>query len=106
MSDRRNFGNLRDVLEIPDLIGLQVDSYENFLQRDVPPEQRKKQGLQEVFEEIFPIESFDKKMKLEFVSYRIGDCPEGKLDVIDCIKDGKIYDAPLYVKFLMRLPDR
>ena len=106
MSDRRNFGKLRDVLEIPDLIGLQVDSYENFLQRDVPPEQRKKQGLQEVFEEIFPIESFDKKMKLEFVSYRIGDCPEGKLDVIDCIKDGKIYDAPLYVKFLLRLPDR
>ena len=66
MSDRRNFGKLRDVLEIPDLIGLQVDSYENFLQRDVPPEQRKKQGLQEVFEEIFPIQSFDQKMKLKF----------------------------------------
>ncbi|MBR2872880.1 MAG: DNA-directed RNA polymerase subunit beta [Lentisphaeria bacterium] len=106
MSDRRNFGKLRDVLDIPDLIGLQVDSYENFLQRDVPPEQRKKQGLQEVFEEIFPIESFDKKMRLEFVSYEIGECPAHKSDVIDCIKDGKIYDAPLYVNFLLKLPDR
>ena len=55
MSDRRNFVKLRDVLEIPDLIGLQVDSYENFLQRDVPPNERKKQGLKEVFEETFPI---------------------------------------------------
>ena len=105
MSDRRNFGKLRDVLEIPDLIGLQVDSYENFLQRDVPPEQRKKQGLQEVFEEIFPIQSFDQKMKLEFVSYEIGDCPAGKTDVIDCIKDGKVYDAPLFVNLLLKLPN-
>ena len=105
MSDRRNFGKLRDVLEIPDLIGLQVDSYENFLQRDVPPEQRKKQGLQEVFEEIFPIQSFDQKMKLEFISYEIGDCPAGKTDVIDCIKDGKVYDAPLFVNFLLKLPN-
>ena len=105
MSDRRNFGKLHDVLEIPDLIGLQVDSYENFLQRNVPPEQRKKQGLQEVFEEIFPIQSFDQKMKLEFVSYEIGDCPAGKTDVIDCIKDGKVYDAPLFVNFLLKLPN-
>ena len=105
MSDRRNFGKLKDVLEIPDLIGLQVESYDNFLQRNVPPEQRKKQGLQEVFEEIFPIESFDKKMRLEFVSYEIGDCPPGKTDVIDCIKDGKNYDAPIYVNFLLKLPN-
>ena len=105
MSHRRNFGKLKDVLEIPDLIGLQVESYDNFLQRNVPPEQRKKQGLQEVFEEIFPIESFDKKMRLEFVSYEIGDCPPGKNDVIDCIKDGKNYDAPIYVNFLLKLPN-
>ena len=105
MSERRNFGKLHDVLEIPDLIGLQVESYENFLQRDVPPNERKKQGLQEVFEEIFPIKSFDQKMQLEFVSYEIGDCPAGKSDVIDCIKDGKVYDAPLYVNFLLKLPN-
>lgn len=73
MTKRINFGKLRDVLDVPDLIGLQLDSYFNFLQRDVPPAERKNQGLQEVFNEIFPIESFDKQMSLEFVSYEIGN---------------------------------
>ena len=103
MTKRINFGKLRDVLEVPDLIGLQVDSYRDFLQRDVPPAERKNQGLQEVFNEIFPIESFDKQMSLEFVSYEIGSSSEQKGDVVDCIKDGKIYDAPLYVDFLLKV---
>ena len=103
MSTRKNFGKLRDVLEIPDLIGLQLDSYSNFLQRDVRPEDRKRQGLQEVFMEIFPIESFDKQMSLEFVSYEVGSVNEQKNSVIDCIKDGKVYCAPLYVNFLLKL---
>ena len=100
MLERKNFGKLQDVLEIPDLIGLQVDSYSNFLQRDVPAEQRKNIGLQEVFQELFPIESFDKQMTLEFLSYRIDAV--NNPNVVDCIKDGKIYDAPLYVEFLLR----
>jgi len=100
--ERKSFGKLRDVLEMPDLIALQVDSYDNFLQRYVPPAERKRQGLQEVFMEIFPIESFDKQTSLEFVSYEIGECPEQKSNVIDCIKDGKIYDAPLHVNFLLK----
>ena len=54
MPERVNFGKLKDVLEIPDLIGIQVDSYKTFLQLDTPPEQRVNQGLQEVFNEIFP----------------------------------------------------
>ena len=103
MSTRKNFGKLRDVLDIPDLIGLQLDSYANFLQRDVRPEDRKRQGLQEVFMEIFPIESFDKQMSLEFVSYEIGAIDQQKNSVIDCIKDGKVYGAPLYVNFLLKL---
>ena len=82
MPERVNFGKLKDVLEIPDLIGIQVDSYKTFLQLDTPPEQRVNQGLQEVFNEIFPIESFDNKMVLEFVSYELG---QPKTDVIDCI---------------------
>ncbi len=102
MTKRINFGKLRDVLEVPDLIGLQIDSYRDFLQRDIAPAERKNQGLQEVFNEIFPIESFDKQMSLEFVSYEIGTS-ESKGDVVDCIKDGKIYDAPLYVDFLLKV---
>ncbi|MDR0931681.1 MAG: DNA-directed RNA polymerase subunit beta [Victivallales bacterium] len=102
MANRINYGKLRDILDVPDLIGLQVDSYRDFLQRDVPPKERKNQGLQEVFNEIFPIESFDKQMSLEFVSYEIGNVSELKGDVVDCIKDGKIFDAPLYVDFLLK----
>ena len=102
MADRKNFGKLRDVLEIPDLIAVQLDSYANFLQRDVPPEKRERKGLQEIFLETFPIESFDKKMVLEFISYEVGECSESKRSVIDCIKDSKNYDAPLYVNFLLK----
>ena len=69
----------------------------------MPPAERKNQGLQEVFNEIFPIESFDKQMSLEFVSYEIGAASDQKGDVVDCIKDGKIYDAPLYVDFLLKV---
>ena len=103
MSTRKNFGKLRDVLDIPDLIGLQLDSYANFLQKDVRPEDRKRQGLQEVFMEIFPIESFDKNMSLEFVSYEVGAIDQQTNNVIDCIKDGKVYGAPLYVNFLLKV---
>ena len=71
MPERVNFGQLREVLEIPDLIGSQIESYKSFLQMDTDPKQRKNQGLQEVFNEVFPIESFDKQMSLEFVAYYI-----------------------------------
>ena len=102
MANRINFGRLRDVLEIPDLIGVQLESYDNFLQRFVPPEKRERKGLQEIFMEVFPIESFDNQMSLEFISYEIGPMSEQKKNVIDCIKDGRIYDAPLYVNFLLK----
>ena len=55
-------------MAVPDLIGVQINSYDAFLQRDIPQEQRANQGLQEVFNEIFPIESFDKQLVVEFVS--------------------------------------
>ncbi|MBE6356946.1 MAG: DNA-directed RNA polymerase subunit beta [Lentisphaerae bacterium] len=106
MAERKSFGQLRNVLEMPDLISLQVDSYDNFLQRFVPPAERKRQGLQEIFMDIFPIESYDKNISLEFVSYEIGECHPQKSDVIDCIKDGKVYDAPLHVNFLLKIQDR
>jgi DNA-directed RNA polymerase subunit beta len=99
MSDRINFGSLKDVLEIPDLIGIQIDSYNAFLQKDTPPEVRLNQGLQEIFHEIFPIESFDKQLIIEYLGYTIG---EAKADVVDCIKDGNIYSAPLYADFLLK----
>lgn len=102
MPERVNFGKLKDVLEIPDLIGIQIDSYKSFLQLDVPAEERKNQGLQEVFNEVFPIESFDKQMVLEFASYSMG-LP--KQDMVDCIKDGNTYSASLHVDFRFKNKD-
>jgi DNA-directed RNA polymerase subunit beta len=99
MSERVNFGRLRDVLAVPDLIGVQINSYNAFLQREIPPEQRANQGIQEVFNEIFPIESFDKQLVVAFVSYQVG---ESKSTVVDCIKDGNTYSAPLHVDFLLK----
>ena len=102
MPERVNFGKLREVLEIPDLIGSQIDSYKTFLQMDTDPKQRKDQGLQEVFKEVFPMESFDKQMVLEFVEYYI---TPPKKDVVDCIKDGLSYNASLSVKFNLKFKD-
>ncbi len=97
MSKRINFGKLRDVLDVPDLIGLQIDSYKNFLQRETPPDKRKNQGLQAVFKEIFPIRSINNKLQIDFVSYDIEGGNESRGDLIECLKDGKSYEAKLMV---------
>ena len=96
MAERVNCGKLKDILDIPDLISVQIDSYRDFLQKDVPDDKRRKYGLQEVFNEVFPIESFDGQLKLDFISYRLGEI---KGDVIDCIKDGTTYATALYASF-------
>ncbi|MBO5689147.1 MAG: DNA-directed RNA polymerase subunit beta, partial [Lentisphaeria bacterium] len=98
MTKRINFGKLKEVLPVPDLIGLQLDSYRNFLQKDVPPAERLNQGLHEVFNEMFPIVSQDGKISIQYLGYEVG---EPKYDVVDCIKDGRIYDVPLHVEFLL-----
>ncbi|MCK5845480.1 MAG: hypothetical protein KAG97_12275, partial [Victivallales bacterium] len=75
-----------------------MDSYNNFLQRDVPPEKREG-GLEEVFKEVFPIKSFDSQIVLDYVSYRLGEING---DAIDCIKDGETHSVPLYATFRLK----
>ena len=99
MTERISFGNLQEVLEIPDLIGVQINSYNDFLQKDIPSEERGDKGLLEIFNEIFPIESFDKQVVLEFVDYSLGT---PKYRFTECVKDGNTYSAPLYVDFLLK----
>jgi len=67
----RNFGKVRDAVEIPDLVAIQRNSYDNFLQKDVAPTKRKCVGLEALFQETFPIESYDKKMLLEYLYYEL-----------------------------------
>ena len=68
---RYTFGRAHDVIEMPDMIEVQRASYQWFYQDDVDPDSRASQGLQELLEEIFPIESYDGNFALEFVRYTI-----------------------------------
>jgi DNA-directed RNA polymerase subunit beta len=67
----RNFGKMQDAVKIPDLVAVQRESYARFLQKDVPPTKRADTGLEALFREIFPIESYDKKMTLEYLCYEL-----------------------------------
>ncbi len=94
-TERINFGKLKEVIPPPNLIEIQINSYLDFLQKGVPDKQRKPQGLEAVFREVFPIESYDGRLVLEYVSYTIGD---PKHSEIECIREGITYAVPLYVK--------
>ena len=102
-TERKNFGKLTEVIPLPNLIQNQLQSYADFLQKDVPAAKRKLIGLQAVFNEIFPIESYDGRHKLEFVSYRLQD---SKLSEVECIKEGATYSVSLYVTFRLCIEDR
>ena len=67
----RSFGKVNDAVEIPNLVAIQRNSYDNFLQKDVAPTKRKCAGLEALFQETFPIESYDKKMLLEYLYYEL-----------------------------------
>ena len=99
MAERKNFGKLADLLELPDLIEVQTNSYRDFLQKDVLPNRRKLIGLQAVFKEVFPIESYDQQCVLDFVKYEIGP---PKMTALDCIREGYTYSAPLHITFRLR----
>ena len=70
--ESRRFGSGSHAFSIPDLTEIQTRSYEAFLQADLPLDKRKDQGLEGVLREIFPIESYDKSIKLEFQRYELG----------------------------------
>jgi DNA-directed RNA polymerase subunit beta len=99
MTERKYFGKLREGAEPPNLIEIQLDSYLEFLQQDVSPAKRKETGLQAVFKEVFPIESYDEKVMLDFASYDIG---EPKLSIREAMREGQTFSAPLHVTFLLK----
>ncbi len=98
-SERINFGKIKEIIAPPNLIEIQVNSYREFLQVDVAPSKRKNLGLQAVFTEVFPIESYDGKSVLDYHSYEIGD---PKQDWLECLREGITYGAPLHVTFLLK----
>ncbi len=91
---RCSFGRSEQVIEPPTLMRLQIKSYEDFLQRDIPPARREDLGLQAVFKSVFPIYDFNKTVSLEFVSYSL---EEPKYSVQECKARGLSYESPLKV---------
>ncbi len=96
MTKRKSFGKLKEVYDIPNLLDIQLESYREFLQIDTPMRERKNQGLQEVFQEIFPLENADRSCKLEFIGYTLG---KPKYDVTESKKRSVSFASPLKVKF-------
>ncbi len=100
VTERINFGKIKEIIAPPNMIELQTNSYVEFLQADVAPKKRNKHnGLESVFREVFPIESYDGKCVLDYDSYEIG---APKIDWLECLREGLTYGAPLYVTFLLK----
>ena len=99
MSSRKNFGQLKEVIHPPNLIENQIQSFNEFLQMDVVPAQRKPVGLEAVFSEVFPIESYDSRSHLEYLSYNV--VPPTQTE-IEAIREGTTYSVSLYVKLRLR----
>src|SRR6266700_3548722 len=95
---RKNYAKINKIIDIPNLIDIQKQSYEKFLQKDIPQDQREDVGLQGVFKSVFPIKDFSETSSLEFVSYTL-DKP--KYDVDECRQRGMTFAAP--IKVIVRL---
>ncbi|MBP7906072.1 MAG: DNA-directed RNA polymerase subunit beta, partial [Alphaproteobacteria bacterium] len=99
---RRNFGRIREVAQMPNLIEVQRNSYELFLQKDVRAEDRALRGLQEVFSSVFPIKDFSDRAEIDFVKFEFED---PKYDVDECQQRGMTYAAPLRVTLRLSVFD-
>ncbi|NOZ67072.1 MAG: DNA-directed RNA polymerase subunit beta [Alphaproteobacteria bacterium] len=91
---RKNFGRIKEVAEMPNLIKVQKSSYDQFLQTDVPTSERVSDGLQGVFKSVFPISDFAGTASLEFVSFEL---EPPKYDTEECQQRDMTYAAPLRV---------
>ncbi|HNR77135.1 MAG TPA: hypothetical protein PKM48_08385, partial [Parvularculaceae bacterium] len=99
---RKSFGRIGDAAPMPNLIQVQKDSYEQFLQRHVKPVDRLNEGLEAVFRSVFPIMDFTETAVLEFVSYEF---EEPKYDVDECQQRDITYAAPLKVTLRLAVFD-
>lgn len=100
---RKSFSRLPTVMDVPYLLAIQVESYENFLQADKSPKGRANVGLQAAFSSIFPIESHTGNAELQFVEYQLG---EPEFDERECISRGTTFAAPLRVKIRLIIKDK
>ncbi|MEM6780856.1 MAG: hypothetical protein AAF569_03235, partial [Pseudomonadota bacterium] len=99
---RRFFSKIHEVTDMPNLIEVQRDSYEAFLQALVPAEERLMQGLHKVLTEVFPIKDFSDKAEIDYVSYEL---EQPKYDVEECQQRDMTFAAPLRVTLRLSVFD-
>src|SRR5262245_56749380 len=98
----RNFGHFGDAAPVTPLTDIQTRSYDRFLQLDVAPDKRTVSGLEGVLREIFPIDSYDKKITLEYVKYELG---KPRYDPDECRQLRLTYGRPFRVWLRLRKSD-
>ena len=92
---RKSFEKISSAMSLPDILEIQTDSYDYFLQNISDNTKRKNQGLESVFQSIFPINSVSGNARIEYLGYQLKD-PE--FDVQECLPRGKSYEAPLIIR--------
>ncbi|MCK5580613.1 MAG: DNA-directed RNA polymerase subunit beta [Candidatus Omnitrophica bacterium] len=97
----KNFGKIKDTFELPQLLDIQLVAYKEFLQKEIRPEKRADQGLEEVFREVFPLESYDGQIRLEYISYYLG---KERYSSEECQRRSMTYAAPVKVKLRLITP--
>ncbi|MBA3060912.1 MAG: DNA-directed RNA polymerase subunit beta, partial [Nitrospirae bacterium] len=100
LRERLNFGKVTSFMEVPNLIDIQKNSYEQFLQKDVPPDKRQDVGLQAAILSIFPITDHNETAAFEFLGYVM---KEPKFNVRECLQKGITYSAPLKIKVRLNI---
>lgn len=100
LRERVNFGKVPPIIKVPYLIETQVASYEEFLQKEAPGDERKDTGLQSAFKSVFPILDYNETASIEYQGYSIG---EPKFNSRDCLQKGITFAAPLKIKVKLNL---
>jgi DNA-directed RNA polymerase subunit beta len=100
---RKEFGTLPNILDVPYLLAVQINSYKQFLQKELTSEHRNDIGLESVFKSVFPIFSISGYSELHYINYVFGDLI---FDENECRIRGATYAVPLRVRLKLVLYDR
>jgi len=100
---RKDFGKSKAILDVPYLLQTQIRSYQEFLQTDIPLDDRRERGLHGALHSVFPIVAYSGNAALEYVSYKLGN---PVFDVKECKLRGMSYGAPLRVKVRLVIYDK
>ena len=101
-NNRVSFGSIKSVLEVPDLLNIQNETFENFIQLNKFPEDRELKGLQKVFIDNFPIFDNKENYRLDFINYSV---EKARFSVEECMERGLTYAAPLKAKLRLSAKD-